>query len=329
MNLSTFLFYTTPNGNVKLEVFIQDETIWLSQEKIAILFWVKRPAITKHLWNIFNCWELEEKAVCSILEHTANDGKKYQTKFYNLDVILSVWYRVNSKEATQFRIWSNSVLKEYVIKWFAMNDERLKDPKQIFWKDYFNELLERIRSIRTSERRIYQQITDIFSECSIDYDPNSKITKDFYATVQNKFHFAITWKTAAEIVFENSNKDNPTMWLTTWKNSPKWRILKSDVIIAKNYLNEKEIKKLERTVSSYFDYLENQIENKKLFNMEELAKSVNKFLEFNDFKILNNNWKISHKEAEEKAFSEYEVFNKTQFINSDFDIDVKKYLTWF
>lgn len=216
-----FLLYTTPNGAVKVEIFVQDETIWLSQEKIALLFGVQRPAITKHLKNIFDSGELQENSVSSILEHTANDGKKYQTKYYNLDVILSVGYRVNSAQATQFRIWANSVLREYIIKGFSMNDERLKDPKPIFGKDYFQELLERIRAIRTSERRIYQQITDIFAECSRDYDPHSETTQTFYATIQNKFHFAITGKTAAEIVYEKSDSTQENMGMTTWKHSPK------------------------------------------------------------------------------------------------------------
>lgn len=331
--IKNFLFYTTPNGQIKLEVFLQNETIWMNQEKIAILFGVQRPAITKHLKNIFEDWELDENVVSSILELTTPHGaiewktQIQKTKFYNLDAILSVWYRVNSKEATQFRIWANSVLKEYIIKGFAMNDEKLKDPKQNFTEDYFKELLERIRSIRTSERRIYQQITDIFEECTTDYNWESKTKQDFYAMIQNKFHFAITWFTAAEIIYKEVDKNKPFMWLKTWKNSPKWRIIKTDVSIAKNYLDEKEIKKLERTISSYFDYIENQIENKNSFTMEQLANSVNKFLEFNDFKILEWKWKITHIKAEEKAFLEYEEFNKKQKIESDFDREVKKYLS--
>lgn len=329
MELKPFLLYTTPNWKVKLEVFLQNENIWLTQDKIALLFGVDRTVITKHIKNIYDSQELQELWTCVIFAQVQKEWNrqvKREIKYYNLDVILSVWYRVNSKEATQFRIWANSILKEFIIKWFALNDEKLKEPKNIFWEDYFKELLERIRAIRTSERRIYQQITDIFAECSINYDPNSQTTKDFYATVQNKFHFAITGKTAAEIIFEKVDKQKPFMGLTTWKNSPKWRILKSDVIIAKNYLELKEIKKLERTISSYFDYIENQIENKNAFTMEELAFSVNKFLEFNDFKVLDNKWKISHKEAEEKAFNEYEEFNRHQIIESDFDKQIKKYL---
>jgi hypothetical protein len=285
---------------------------------MAELFWVQQPAIAKHLKNIFESWELKENSVYSILEYTASDNKKYKTKFYNLDAILSVWYRVNSKQATDFRIWATTRLKEYVIKGFVMDDDRLKNWKY-FWKDYFRELLERVKSIRTSERRIYLQITDIFAECSIDYDKDSEITKKFYATVQNKFHFAITWNTAAEIIYEKVDKNKDYMWLKTWKNSPDWRILKSDVIIAKNYLSEKEIKKLEKAIWAYFDYIEIQIENRNTLTMESLSESVNLFLDFHNYKILDWNWKISYDKAKQKAFEEYDEFNKTQKINSDFE----------
>jgi hypothetical protein len=285
---------------------------------MAELFWVGQPAIAKHLKNIFESWELEENSVYSILEYTASDKKKYKTKFYNLDAILSVWYRVNSKQATDFRIWATTRLREYVIKGFVMDDDRLKNWKY-FWKDYFRELLERVKSIRTSERRIYLQITDIFAECSIDYDKDSEITKKFYATVQNKFHFAITWNTAAEIIYDKVDSKKNYMWLKTWKNSPDWRILKSDVIIAKNYLSEKEIKKLEKAIWAYFDYIEIQIENRNTLTMESLSESVNLFLEFNNYKILDWNWKISHDKAKQKAFEEYDEFNKTQKIDSDFE----------
>jgi hypothetical protein len=285
---------------------------------MAELFWVQQPAIAKHLKNIFESWELEENSVYSILEYTASDNKKYKTKFYNLDAILSVWYRVNSKQATDFRIWATTRLREYVIKGFLMDDDRLKNWKY-FWKDYFRELLERVKSIRTSERRIYLQITDIFAECSIDYEKDSEITKNFYATVQNKFHFAITWNTAAEIIYDKADSKKDYMWLKTWKNSPDWRILKSDVIIAKNYLSEKEIKKLEKAIWAYFDYIEIQIENRNTLTMESLSESVNLFLEFNNYKILDWNWKISHDKAKQKAFEEYDEFNKTQKINSDFE----------
>ena len=303
---------------------------------MAELFWVDRTSISRHLKNIFESWELDEKVVCAEIalttKHWAISWKQQKsiTKFYNLDAIIAVWYRVNSFKATQFRIWATKILKEYMIKWFVLDDERLKQAKNIFWKDYFDELLERVRSIRASERRIYQKITDIFAECAIDYDKNSQITKDFYATVQNKFHYAITWKTAAEIIYEKADAKKENMWLTTWKNSPKWRILKSDVKIAKNYLTEKEIKKLERLVSSYFDYIENQIEKRKEknkpFTMEELAFSINKFLEFNDYEVLEDKWKISNKQALEKAEKEYDIFNKTQKIESDFDKEIKRLL---
>lgn len=316
--LTEFLLYTTPNSEIKVETYLHNETLWLPQKRIAELFGVDRTVITKHLKNIFESQELEEDSVSAKIAHTAQDGKKYNTKFYNLDAILSVGYRVNSSKATQFRIWATNILKEFIIKGFAMDDGRMKNG-QYFGKDYFKELLERVRSIRTSERRIYQQITDIFAECCIDYDKNSSITKNFYATVQNKFHFAISEKTSAEIIYENADKTKPHMGLYTWKNSPKGRVLKSDTIIAKNYLSFEEIKELESAISGYFDYLERVIKNKTTFTMESLSASVNKFLEFNEYKILENNGTISRIQAEQKAFSEYEEFNKTQKIESDFD----------
>ncbi len=321
--LSEFLLYSTPDGAVKIEIYFQNETVWLTQEKIAVLFDVQRPAITKHLKNIFESGELLENSVSSILEHTAKDGKKYNTKFYNLDAIISIGYRVNSSKATQFRIWATKTLKEYVIKGFAMDDDRLKNG-QYFGKDYFKELLERVRSIRTSERRIYQQITDIFQECSIDYSIDSEIKKKFFATIQNKFHYAITGKTAAEIIYQKADSQIDNMGLTSWKNSPNGRILKSDTVIAKNYLEEKEIKQLERTVSGYFDYIENLIERKNTFTMEQLAENVNKFLSFNEYKVLENSGRISKEQAVIKAEQEYEVFNKTQKIVSDFDKEIQK-----
>ena len=323
--LTDFLLYTTPNSDIKVETYLHNETLWLPQKKIAELFGVQRPAITKHLKNIFECKELEEDSVSSILEHTAEDGKNYQTKYYNLDAILSVGYRVNSSKATQFRIWATKILKEYIIKGFAMDDDRLKNG-QYFGKDYFKELLERVRSIRASERRIYQQITDIFAECSFDYDKNSSVTKDFYATVQNKFHFAITGKTAAEIIYENADIKKPNMGLTSWKNSPDGRVLKSDTTIAKNYLEEDEIKKLERTIGAYFDYIERIIENRQKLSMKDVSESVNKFLKFNEFKVLEGKGSISHIQAKEKALKEYEEFNKIQKIESDFDKEMKKLL---
>ena len=324
--LTDFLLYTTPNSDVKVETYLHNETLWLPQKKIAELFGVQRPAITKHLKNIFECGELEEDSVSSILEHTAQDAKNYKTKYYNLDAILSVGYRVNSSRATQFRIWATKILKEYIIKGFAMDDDRLKNG-QYFGQDYFKELLERVRSIRASERRIYQQITDIFAECSFDYDKNAQTTKDFYATVQNKFHFAITGKTAAEIVYENADIKKPNMGLTSWKNSPDGRVLKSDTIIAKNYLQEDEIKKLERTIGAYFDYIERIIENRQELSMKDVSESVNKFLEFNEFQILEGKGSISHSQAKEKASKEYEEFNKIQKIESDFDKEIKKLLS--
>jgi hypothetical protein len=320
--LTDFLLYTSPKGDVKVEVILNNETVWLSQKSIAQLFGVNVPAISKHLKNIFDNGELVENSVVSILETTAEDGKNYQVMYFNLDAIISVGYRVNSAQATRFRIWATNTLKEYIIKGFIMDDERLKNGRY-FGKDYFRELLERVRSIRASERRIYQQITDIFAECSIDYDPKSDITNMFYATVQNKFHFAINGQTAAEIIYKNADAGKEFMGLNTWKNAPQGRILKSDTTVAKNYLSEQEIKSLERTIGAFFDYIERIIENRNTFTMEQFALSVNKFLEFNEYKVLEGKGSISAKQAEEKAFAEYDVFNKTQKIESDFDKAVK------
>ena len=316
--LTEFLLYSAPEGKVKVEVILNDETVWLSQKSIAQLFGVQVPAISKHLKNIFETGELDEDAVISNLETTASDNKKYQVKYFNLDAIISVGYRVNSRQATKFRIWATQTLKEYIVKGFVMDDERLKNGRY-FGKDYFKELLERVRSIRASERRIYQQITDVFAECSIDYDPKSEITKVFYATVQNKFHFAIHGHTASEIIYDKADADKEFMGLQTWKNSPVGRVLKSDTNIAKNYLSETEIKNLEKTISSYFDYIERIIENRNTFTMEQFSASVNKFLDFNEYKVLEGKGKISAKQAEQKAFMEYDRFNKTQKIESDFD----------
>ena len=321
--LTEFLLYTSPDGDVKVEAFLHNENIWLTQKRIGELFGVVKSTISEHLTNIFESKELDKNSVVRKFRTTASDGKKYEVKFYNLDAILSVGYRVNSSRATQFRIWANKVLKEYIIKGFTMDDERLKNG-QYFEKDYFQELLERVRSIRTSERRIYLQITDIFAECSIDYKKNSDIARDFFAIVQNKFHFAITGKTAAEIVHKTADAKKEKMGLLSWRNSPKGRILKSDTVVAKNYLEEAEIKKLERTVSSYFDYIERMIEARTIFTMEKLAESINKFLQFNKYKILSEKGKISHQEAEKKAFKEYNEFNKTQKIDSDFEKQIKK-----
>lgn len=319
-----FLIYKSEQEDIKVNVVIKDETIWLTQKAMAELFGVDRTVITKHLKNIFDENELDVNAVCAKIAHTANDGKTYNTQYYNLDAIISVGYRVNSRKATNFRIWATSILKEYMIKGFAMDDEGLKQCKTAFGKDYFKELLERVRSIRASERRIWQQITDVFAECSIDYDKNAEETKDFYAMVQNKFHYAITGKTAAEIINSSADRNVENMGLTTWKNSPDGRILKSDVTIAKNYLSEKDIKKLERAVTGYFDYIEDLIERENTFTMEEFALSINEFLAFRKYDILRNKGSITKKKADEKACIEYDEFNKTQKIVSDFDREIKK-----
>ncbi len=328
---SEFLLYTAPNGDVKVEVLLSGETIWLTQDRMAQLFGVQRPAITKHLKKIFESGELQEEVVSSILELTTEHGAiagKTQTnkvKYYNLDAVISVGYRVNSAQATQFRIWATQLIKEYIIKGFAMDDERLKNGR-FFGKDYFKELLERVRSIRTSERRIYQQITDIFAECSIDYDPKSETTRLFYAHVQDKFHFAITGHTASEIIALKADANKPLMGMSTYKNAPEGRVLKSDTTIAKNYLAENEIKKLERAVSAFFDYIEGIIERRNTFTMEAFAESVNKFLAFNEYQILEGYGNVTRKAAEQKAHAEYEQFNKKQKIESDFDREVKKLL---
>lgn len=324
--LTEFLLYTAPNGDVKVEIIFHNETVWLTQKRMAELFGVDVSTINEHLKNIYKTGELEEAATIGKFPIVQTEGDREVSRelnCYNLDVILAVGYRVNSRQATQFRIWATQVLREYIIKGFAMDDERLKNGR-FFGQDYFRELLERVRSIRTSERRIYQQITDIFAECSIDYDPKAEITKNFYAMVQNKFHFAITGKTAAEIIHATADKDKPFMGLKTWKNAPDGRILKSDTSIAKNYLDEAEIKKLERAVTGYFDYIERLIENRTTLTMQGLADSVNKFLEFNEYKILDGKGSISNKSAEQKAFAEYDEFNKYQKIESDFDKTIKK-----
>lgn len=320
---SDFLLYTTPEGSVRVEVFFQNKTVWLTQQLLADLFNTTKQNVSLHLKNIFEGGELVENSVVKEFLTTASDGKKYQVKYYNLDAIISVGYRVNSTEATHFRIWATQTLRQYIVKGFAIDDERLKQSKTLFGQDYFKELLERVRSIRASERRIYQQITDIFAECSLDYSSTSEIAKNFYAMIQNKFHFAITGKTAAEIIYETVDKQKPFMGLKTWKNSPKGRILKSDTIIAKNYLNEDKIKKLERGIVGYFDYIERLIENHTAFTMEKLAESVNNFLEFNKYEVLEGKGVISHAQAEQKAFQEYDEYNKKQIIESDFDKLIK------
>ena len=324
------ILYKSDNEDVSINAIIKDENIWLSQKSMADLFGIDKSGISKHLKNIFESGELSEKVVVAKIaiptQHGAIEGKTQQslTNYYNLDAIISVGYRVDSYKATQFRIWATGILREYIVKGFAMNDERLKRGNEIFGKDYFNELLERIRSIRSSERRIWQKITDIFAECSIDYDKNSELTYSFYATVQNKFHYAITGKTAAEIVYTKADHSKQNMGLSTWKNSPDGRILKSDALIAKNYLDEKQIKRLERAVTGYFDYIEDLIERENVFTMNEFAESINEFLEFRKYDILKDNGKISHKKAIEKASEEYEIYNKKQIIVSDFDKVIKK-----
>lgn len=318
------VMYSTPDGAVKVKAIIKDETLWMTQTALAELFDVQKPAISKHLKNIFDKGELQEMAVVSKMETTAADGKRYQTAFYSLDAIIAVGYRVNSARATQFRIWATSVLKEYILKGFVLDDDRLKKGGNPFGEDYFRELLERVRSIRASERRIWQQITDIYAECSTDYCRAAQTTRDFYAMIQNKFHYAITGQTAAEIIYEGADHTRPNMGLTTWKNAPKGRILKSDVLIAKNYLSIPDIRRLERAVTSYFDYIEGLIERHITFTMKEFAESVNKFLSFNEYKILDGYGKVSRGTAEEKASQEYDIFNRTQPVFSDFDAEIRR-----
>ncbi len=327
-----FLLYNMPEADGKVQVVIKEETLWCTQKAMAQLFGVGVPAISKHLKNIFEEGELSREVVVSKMEITTQHGAiedKMQTHsvdFYHLDAIIAVGYRVSSLKATRFRQWATKILNEYIRKGFAMDDERLKQGTAVFGKDYFRELLERVRSIRASERRIWQQITDIYAECSTDYDKNSSTTKDFYAMIQNRFHYAITGQTAAEIIYTKSDHTKKNMGLTTWTHAPDGRVLKSDVSIAKNYLQEKEIHQLERAVSSYFDYIENQIERHNVFNMEQFAASVNKFLTFNDYKILPDKGKISAAQAKKKAEEEYDIFNKTQRIDSDFDKEVREML---
>lgn len=322
----TIALYHIDGQNENAQVLIKDNTIWASQKTIAELFGVSVPTINEHIKNILSEGELDKNSTIRKILIVQNEGTRQisrEIEHYNLDMIISVGYRVNSKKATHFRIWATKVLKEFTLKGFVLDDERLKQGGAIFDKDYFKELLERVRSIRASERRIYQQITDIFAECSIDYDKNSAITQEFYATIQNKFHYAITHKTAAQIIYENANAQKENMGLTSWKNAPKGRILKSDVSVAKNYLSLEQIRKLERAVSGYFDYIEDLIERENTFTMEEFAQSVNEFLAFRKYDILKDKGKISHQKALEKANNEYEIFNTTQKIESDFDKRIK------
>jgi len=319
-----FLMYHSADEEVSINALVEDETIWLTQKGMAELFQTSKQSISYHVNNCFNEGELHRNSVVKEFLTTAADGKEYLTQFYNLDAIISVGYRINSRRATHFRIWASGVLKEYMIKGFALDDDRLKQGKTAFGKDYFRELLERVRSIRASERRIWQQVTDIFAECSIDYDPNAPITQAFYAMVQNKFHYAITGQTAAEIVHTRADHTKENMGLTTWKNAPDGRILKSDVTIAKNYLDEKQIHRLERTVTSYFDYIEDLIERENTFTMDQFAESINRFLSFREYRILEGKGRVSKKAAKEKAEAEYDIFNRTQRITSDFDREIKR-----
>ena len=318
-----YLLYSMPDADGKVQVVIKDETLWCTQKAMAQLFGVGVPAISKHLKNIFEEGELAADSVISKMETTAADGKNYTTTYYSLDAIIAVGYRVSSLKATRFRQWATKILNEYIKKGFAMDDERLKQGTAVFGKDYFRELLERVRSIRASERRIWQQITDIYAECSTDYDKNSPTTKDFYAMIQNRFHYAITGQTAAEIIYSNADHTKDHMGLTTWKNAPDGRVLKSDVSIAKNYLQEKEIRQLERAVTGFFDYIEDLIERENTFNMAQFSASVNEFLTFRRYQILPDKGKISAAQAKKKAEEEYDIFNKTQRIDSDFDKEVR------
>lgn len=324
-----FLIYKSEQDDVTVNALIEDETIWLTQKAMAELFGVESNTITYHLKEVYESGELTERATARKFRVVQTEGTRQVQReifHYNLDAIISVGYRVSSRRATQFRIWATGVLKEYMIKGFALDDERLKQGKTAFGKDYFRELLERVRSIRASERRIWQQVTDIFAECSIDYDKNAPITHEFYAMVQNKFHYAITGKTAPEIIYASADHSKENMGLTTWKNAPDGRILKSDVGIAKNYLDERQIRQLERTVSGYFDYIEDLIERENVFTMEEFAESINAFLAFRRYDILPDKGRITRRAALEKAAAEYDQFNKTQRITSDFDREVKKLL---
>lgn len=322
-----FLLYTMPEAEGKVQVVIKEETLWCTQKAMAQLFGVDKSGISRHISNVYKTGELQQDTTVAKIATVVNRGIRGEVEelvdFYHLDMIIAVGYRVNSLKATKFRQWATKILSEYIKKGFAMDDERLKQGTAVFGKDYFRELLERVRSIRASERRIWQQITDIYAECSTDYDKNSPTTHDFYAMIQNRFHYAITGQTAAEIIYSKADHTKDHMGLTTWKNAPDGRVLKSDVNIAKNYLQEKEIRQLERTVSSYFDYIENQIERHNAFNMKQFAASVNKFLTFNDYQILPDKGKISAAQAKKKAEEEYDIFNKTQRIDSDFDKEVR------
>jgi hypothetical protein len=326
------LLYTTPNGNVKVEIYLQNETIWLTQQKIAELFGVDRTVVTKHLGNIFKSGELDEQVVCANFAHTTHHGaiegktQETQVKYYNLDAIISVGYRVNSTQATLFRIWATERLKEYIIKGYTMDDERLKNPYNIFGKDYFEEQLARIRDIRSSERRFYQKITDIYAQCSADYDPETEITQKFFATVQNKLHWAITGQTAAELIAERADSGKKNMGLTTWKNAPKGSIRKTDISIAKNYLNEKELNGLNRIVTMYLDYAESQALKGVIMTMKDWVQKLDAFLQFNEETVLKHQGKVSHEVAVALAETEFEKYRIVQdkLLESDFDKVIKK-----
>ena len=322
-----FLLYSLPDEEGKVQVVIKDETLWCTQKAMAQLFGVGVPAISKHLGHIFEEGELDRTTTVSKMEIVVNRGFRgsvnEEVEFYSIDAIIAVGYRVSSLKATRFRQWATKILHEYIKKGFVMDDERLKQGTAVFGKDYFRELLERVRSIRASERRIWQQITDIYAECSTDYDKNSTTTQDFYAMIQNRFHYAITGQTAAEIVYTKADHTKEHMGLTTWKNAPDGRILKSDVSIAKNYLQEKEIRQLERAVTGFFDYIEDLIERENTFNMEQFSASVNEFLAFRRYQILPDKGKFSAAEAKQKAENEYDIFNRTQRIDSDFDKEIR------
>lgn len=323
--VTDFLLYTAPNGEVKVEVLMHDETIWLPINRIAELFGVDKSGISRHLKNVYESGELFRESTVAKFATVQQEGGRNvsrELEYYNLDAIISVGYRVNSSKATQFRIWATKLLREYITKGFILDDDRMKNG-QYFGKDYFRELLERVRSIRASERRVYQQITDIFAECSVDYDPKSETTREFYAHVQDKFYFAISGQTAAEIVYLNADAEKPYMGLQTFKNAPDGRVLKSDTTIGKNYLPKEDIKRLERTVSAFFDYVENIIERRTTFTMEQFAESVNRFLDFNEFRVLEGHGTVSRQQADAKAHAEYGKFNKTQYIESDFDKMIK------
>ena len=325
-----FILYNLPEEEGRVQVVIKDETIWCTQKAMSRLFGVDKSGISRHISNIFKDGELQQDATVAKIATVVNRGIRGEVEesvdFYNLDMIISVGYRVNSIQATRFRQWATKVLNEYIRKGFALDDDRLKQGTAVFGKDYFRELLERIRSIRASERRIWQQITDIYAECSIDYDKDSPTTQDFYAMIQNRFHYAITGQTAAEIIYGKADHTKEHMGLTTWKNAPDGRILKSDVSIAKNYLDEREIRQLERAVTGYFDYIEDLIERENTFSMSQFSASVNEFLAFRRYQILPDKGRISAAHAKAKAEQEYDIFNRTQLIDSDFDKQVRKML---